>query len=220
MNMRYRIGSAFLVLGAVLVLAGTALFGFNQYEAKKAEEAVQILMPELLSAIDQAQDTEPTEPTIPPINYVTTEEPEAVPEQTAPPTITVDGNGYIGYLSIPALNLNLPILAQWSYPNLQIAPCYYAGSVWEDDLVIMAHNYRQHFGRISDLKTGDSVIFTGVDGESILYSVVVLDVLLPTAVEDMTAGEYDLTLFTCTYGGQSRITLRCDRTVLDTVSDE
>ena len=84
----------------------------------------------------------------------------------------------------------------------------------------MAHNYRQHFGRISDLKAGDSVIFTGVDGESILYSVVVLDVLLPTAVEDMTAGEYDLTLFTCTYGGQSRITLRCDRTVLDTVSDE
>ena len=27
----------------------------------------------------------------------------------------------------------------------------------------------------------------------------------------MTAGDFDLTLFTCTYGGKSRVTLRCDR---------
>jgi hypothetical protein len=25
----------------------------------------------------------------------------------------------------------------------------------------------------------------------------------------MTDGEYDLTLFTCTYGGKSRVTVRC-----------
>lgn len=26
----------------------------------------------------------------------------------------------------------------------------------------------------------------------------------------MTSGDYPLTLFTCTYGGKSRITVRCD----------
>jgi len=36
------------------------------------------------------------------------------------------------------------------------------------------------------------------------------EVLLPTAVEEMTAGEWDLTLFTCTLGGRSRVTVRCE----------
>ena len=36
-------------------------------------------------------------------------------------------------------------------------------------------------------------------------------ILGATAVEDMTAGEYDLTLYTCTYGGENRVALRCDR---------
>ena len=40
---------------------------------------------------------------------------------------------------------------------------------------------------------------------------VALEILQPTAVEEMTAGEFDLTLFTCTYGGKSRVTVRYDR---------
>ena len=38
-------------------------------------------------------------------------------------------------------------------------------------------------------------------------------VTLPeTAVEEMRAGEWDLTLFTCTYDGRARVTVRCIRT--------
>ena len=46
-------------------------------------------------------------------------------------------------------------------------------------------------------------VYTAVSGQDGVVSF--------TAVEEMTAGEYDLTLFTCTYGGQSRVTVRCDR---------
>ena len=38
-----------------------------------------------------------------------------------------------------------------------------------------------------------------------------LEILQPTAVEEMTSGDYDLTLFTCTYGGATRFTVRCLR---------
>ena len=51
-----------------------------------------------------------------------------------------------------------------------------------------------------------------MNGIRTAYEVVALDVLVPAAVEEMIAGEYDMTLFTCTYGGKSRVTVRCMRT--------
>ena len=32
---------------------------------------------------------------------------------------------------------------------------------------------------------------------------------MPTSVQEMTDGDWDLTLFTCTVGGKSRVTVRC-----------
>ena len=37
------------------------------------------------------------------------------------------------------------------------------------------------------------------------------DILEATAIEEMTSGAYDLTLFTCTYGGTSRVTVYFDK---------
>lgn len=51
-----------------------------------------------------------------------------------------------------------------------------------------------------------------MDGVRSDYQVASVEVLAPTAVEEMTSGTYDLTLFTCTYGGRSRVAVRCQRT--------
>ena len=123
----------------------------------------------------------------------------------------IDGHGYIGFLGIPSLELELPVMADWTYPQLQIAPCRYSGSTFSNDLVIMAQNYPKHFGKLRDMHTGDVVTFTDMEGETLQYQVIALEVLGAAAVEEMTAGEYDLTLFACTYGGENRVTLRCDR---------
>ena len=106
----------------------------------------------------------------------------------------------------------LPVMGSWDYKRLQIAPCRYYGSIGGEDLVPMAHNYASHFGRIDELQPGDTVCFTDMDGISIWYQVTVRDLLPPTAVEEMTSGGSDLTLFTCTYGGRSRVTVHCDET--------
>lgn len=102
-------------------------------------------------------------------------------------------------------------MSDWSYPQLRIAPCRYTGNLFADDLVIMAHNYWGHFGQLSNLQPEDTVLFTDIEGTQHTYQVVFTDLLTPGAVEEMTAGDFDLTLFTCTYGGQNRITVRCDR---------
>lgn len=199
--MRKTFGTILMILGTALTAAALSLFLFNQSEAQQAQESAAELMPLLAEQIQIRQAEAETQETLP--------DPYEIPEMTV---VDIDGYGYIGYLSIPALGLELPVMADWSDSQLAIAPCRYAGSLFTDDLVIMAHNYTGHFGSLSRLSEGDSVVFVDMDGDAVAYEVVALDVLAPTAVEEMTSGAYDLTLFTCTYGGQNRVSVYCDRT--------
>ena len=127
------------------------------------------------------------------------------------PAVRIDDREYIGVLSIPALGRELPVISSWDYPGLRVAPCRYTGSAYTDDLVIAAHNYASHFGRLRELSQGDSIRFTDTDGNVFDYVVSELEILEPYAVSQMTEGDWDLTLFTCTPGGQYRVTLRCNR---------
>jgi sortase A len=127
------------------------------------------------------------------------------------PKQEVQGIDYIATLKIPALELDLPIISDWSYPNLKLAPCRYSGTAYLDNLVIAAHNYKSHFGNLKSLIPGDMVILTDMDGNEFRYEVAAIETLQPTAIEDMTSGDYALTLFTCTLSGSARVTVRCDR---------
>lgn len=200
-----------MVLGAALVFGALLLSRSNQREDTAAREAVMDLMPQLVQQIRENTASEETVSeayTIPelqiPVELLTEEDKEMT-------EVEINGNQYIGYLSIPVLGLELPIMSSWSYPKLNIAPCRYTGSVRGEDLVLMAHNYSSHFGKLSQLDLGDMVEFTDMDGVITRYEVVGKDVLDPAAVEEMTSGDFDLTLFTCTYGGGSRVTVYCNR---------
>lgn len=215
------------VIGIICILLGLALLGGalflltqNQIEASEAQQATINLLPQLMTRIEENIQAAEEES---PQSDSSTEEttavylPEGAPLDYQDPEVfemkeeEIDGFSYIGYLSIPQLKLDLPIMADWDYYRLRIAPCRYTGSVRGEDLVIMAHNYNSHFGRLSKLSEGDTISFTDMNGIRTVYEVVGLDILSPYAVEEMTSGDYDLTLFTCTYGGRSRVTVYCDQ---------
>ena len=122
----------------------------------------------------------------------------------------VDGYDCIGILSIPVLELELPVLTDWSYAKLKIAPCHYFGSYYEKDFVIAAHNYQSHFGRLSDLQPKDLILFTDISGTVHCYEVVLLETLPADATEEMITSGFDLSLYTCTPGGANRVTVRCN----------
>lgn len=77
----------------------------------------------------------------------------AEPAERGADTLTLDGAEWLGWLSIPSLELELPVQAEWSYPALKTSPCRYAGTP-EAGLVIAAHNYEQHFARLNLLTAG------------------------------------------------------------------
>ncbi len=197
--MKRKLGLLLIVAGCVMIAGALGLFLRNGQEDRAAEVASREAIVKVVEVIREHQ-TAPEAPA--------DSAPEAVPSMTV---ADIDGYGYIGFISLPTLKLELPVMADWSYDQLKIAPCRYSGSVFTGDLVLMAHNYKKHFGPIRRLKAGDPVTFTDMDGVTWEYRVVAQEVLGAGAVEDVTAGEYDLTLFTCTYGGENRITVRCDR---------
>lgn len=204
-------GKLCTALGLLLLLAALGLTAYNLWRDAMASISVDFVLEHLTPALSSRQAALPALPSgedleeafIP--DYVLNPE-MAMPEET------IDGRNYIGVLDIPALDLSFPIISEWSYDALQIAPCRYSGSAYLDNLVIAGHNYRSHFASLPQLQPGDTVTFTDMDGNVFSCAVSSLETLSPYAISDMTSGDWDLTLFTCTVGGQSRLAIRCDRT--------
>ena len=203
--MKKTLGAVCMAIGMALLIGALSLFLWNRAESVRAEESCAAAIPLLNAAIAEKKELEATVPVQPgtPVELLP-------PEERVMTEVEIDGYLYIGYLSIPACGLELPVLSQWDYAKLQIAPCRYSGTTIEENLVVVAHNYYSHFGLLDQLRLGDEVMFTEMDGTVNAYRVAAVDVVAPVAVEEVTSGAFDLALVTCTYGGKSRLVVYCD----------
>lgn len=215
--MRQLLGRICILLGILLLVAAAGLLCYNTWESQHAMEVSH----SVLDAIQQTQEDIPAE------NSEIPMEPSEISEDSYPDpflpfesaekemkVVEIDGHDYIGTLSIPVLGLELPVMAELDYPRLKIAPCRQQGSVYTDDLVIAAHNYSSHFGKLYQLRPDDLLAFTDMEGETHLYYVEARDVLDPTAVDAVLDSPFDLVLYTCTYGGENRVAVFCNRVTL------
>ena len=211
--MKNKQGGLLIFLGLLLMAAALSLMTYNLYDSYKAQESsaeavgeLEELLPKSIGENSGQLGKTSGDPEIRVPEYVLNPEMEM-------PTQTIKGREYIGVLEIPAVKLHLPIISTWSYPDLKEAPCRYRGSAYTNSLIIAGHNYMSHFAKLKSLEIGEEVFFTDVEGTVFRYEVVERETLKPAAVDEMTSGEWDLTLFTCTYGGSYRMTVRCERTI-------
>ena len=203
--MNRKIGNMLILLGLLLLLGAGGLAAYNIWDGIRAARASQHIIDELNIGQDlvEALDREPD-------------------QDSEMPVIEVDGYNYIGILEIPSLELTLPVMDQWDYSRLKISPCVYSGSYKTDDLVICAHNYARHFSPVKWIDMGTDVYLITVDCRVYHYKVTNRETLKPDLVENMientnntkdgtVTNEWDLTLFTCNTGGQTRCAVRCAR---------
>ena len=190
--MRKWIGVICVFLGVLCILSAIGFVAYNRLEDMNAKDVAQDFLEDVQSIINEEQSEQP------------------LLNDTKMTTVEVDGYDCIGILSVPVLDLELPVLTDWSYAKLKKAPCHYYGSYYEKDFVIAAHNYKSHFGRLSKLQAGDIVVFTDVSGTAHYYEVVILETLPKNATKEMITSGFDLSLYTCTLGGGSRVTVRCN----------
>lgn len=204
-NSRKQEGLLLITIGLLLIAAALFLVSYNLYDELRAEQSARQAVTQLdaylpAEAAPEALSDSAGDRTVIP-DYVLSPNMEM-------PVETINGIDFVGVLRIPALELELPIISEWNYPNLKTAPCRYSGSAYLNNLIICGHNYTSHFGTLKNLWEGDIATFTDIDGNVFIYKMVERETLNPTDIEGMESGNWDLTLFTCTVGGQSRVTIR------------
>lgn len=95
------LGRRLMALGAVLILCALGLTAYNHWDDRRAQRQAARMLEELKAA---------------------------EPAERGADTLTLDGAEWLGWLSIPSLELELPVQAEWSYPALKTSPCRYAGT--------------------------------------------------------------------------------------------
>ena len=197
---RLSAGRVLVLLGVLLLLGAAGLYGYNQwvdYQAGVESETA------VLTLVEEIQSREVVIQEVP--------QAEEGPSEAQLKVAELDGAYYMGVLTIPSLGKILPIQSDWSMSQLKRSPCRYSGSIAEGELVIAGHNYKKHFSGLATLKQGDSIVFTDLEGNQIFYEVREIYTVAATDIDGMVNSGYDLSLFTCNYGGKARVTVRCDR---------
>ncbi|MDE7364263.1 MAG: sortase [Ruminococcus sp.] len=198
-----KISNFFIIIGTMLLFVALFLIVFNIHQDNESGESANLVMGELKENIKEMSENYTV-----PLEEETETQNEEIPVETL---IEIDGNTYIGFISIPELSLELPVMSEWNYDNLKISPCRYKGTAFDGNLIIAAHNYQTHFGRLKEIYNGLKIYFTDGDGKVREYEIQQVETIDGQDIEAMELGSddtWDLTLFTCTVGGASRVTVR------------
>ena len=222
---RNPIATTLVAIGIIALIGAVLWYVRNLLEDISAEHASREIVTELSEVIEKktgedgaegADSARPDETKDYTDDYV---DPVTDPAMIEMETEKVNDVGYIGIIEIPSSSLKLPVSYDWNYDLLSVSPCRYKGSYLTDDMVICAHDYGSHFRAIRSLGIGEPVFFTSISGERIKYIVTNIETVQPTDVDKMIgntseAGDahlWDLTLFTCNVGGQTRCAVRLER---------
>ena len=206
-------GQLLITIGLLLVAAALFLTSYNLYDNLRAEQAVRQVINKLENYFRSESAKETPADSAGEQESLASDKRTVIPDYVLCPNMdmpveTINGIDYIGVLKIPAMELELPIISEWNYPNLRTAPCRYSGSAYMNNLILCGHNYTSHFGNLKNLWEGDIATFTDMDGNVFTYKMVEQETLLPTSIDAMESGDWDLTLFTCNVSGQRRVTIR------------
>lgn len=191
--MKNRRGILLMLVGVVLILGAGGLLLYNNWQEKKSKEFVSRVIDEFERLVDPFK-----------------REMMQLPKQMQ--SVVIDGKEYIGSLDFPTLDQSFPILKNCNDELLKLAPCRYTGSYLKDNMIIAGHNYSTGFGLLKSLEIGDPVEFTDTIGNTQEYEVINIEIIEGTDIQGMeekVGDGWDLTLFSCTYGGQSRYAVRC-----------
>lgn len=174
-----------------MLLGGISLFAYNLWDNHRAQTESNNILEELANKKDKIDN-----------------EQKQSEENKKIPSIEIDNYNYIGIITIPKINLKLPVIDSFSYEKLKKAPCLYDGTIYDNNMIIAAHDYLSHFGKLKKLKNNDNIYFEDINGVVYKYSVIETTVLKETDGDKIYEGNWDLTLFTCTLSGDKRVTIR------------
>lgn len=128
-----------------------------------------------------------------------------------------DGTVYstIGIITVPKLNIEYPILSDWSYELLKNATCKLIGPDLNEvgNFCIIGHNYRNNlfFSKLETLQKWDIIQIKDTSGRMLEYIVYDKYVVEPddlSCTDQNTDGKKEITLITCYNNGTQRTIIK------------
>lgn len=185
--------------GSLLILISFVIFISLSYQEEKIMAETEKVVPLIEDKILTNENTE---------TIITVDSNKNLISTTN--TININKKDYIGIIRIPSLNINLPVLSNWDETNTKLSPARYIGDSNTNPFIIAGHNNKNIFGRLYNIKLGDKVYFTDTYGITYEYEVKEKIYIDGKDVASMINTNYSLTLFTCSYDNQARLTIRCE----------
>ena len=201
------------------VLSSYAIYG--DYDRNKSEQVSQQILADMNFTTTVTTQIVKKEPIVVILNKEKKEASstkQVVVEQKvqAPQTqnTTINGMDYstIGQISIPSINVNYPILTDWSDALLKVAPCKFWGPNPNEvgNLCIIGHNYlnSKFFSKVPTLQNGDQILITDLSGRTVAYQVFNKFTVEPTDTSctgQNTNGKKEITVITCSENMKERV---------------
>ena len=180
----------FAVLGAICLACTVFLFHLTAQADEAAGERAETLLTHTTTSYPQLLQ-------------------EDMSEGNTVATLLAPQREMLGVISVPSVDLELPVQKAWGDDALEMSPCFFSATMDGEGLVIGAHNYKAHFGRLAECVIGDTVNIRYEDGTVICYEIKDTETLAKNELSKLLDTDSDLTLFTCTPGGHNRLVLRC-----------
>lgn len=228
----------YFFIAVFLVFILSSYYIYAEYDKNKSEEQSQEILSGLSFESAVADDTTIKFEDDATIVILNQEDPESVvisstlDEDAEVPVENSDGevqtanvkkyktqNGEIYWaiatINIPSIDCTYPILNTWSTDLLKIAPCYYHGAQPNQpgNFCVAGHNYRndKFFSHVPELREGDIIEITDLTDQTVQYSVYANYVVSEddnSCTSQMTDGNTELTLITCTNNGKKRVIVK------------
>ena len=193
------ISIALLAAGLCACAVGAWML-LGDYFKHKAQDSMTA---DMLAAMEQGQDVMEVDPNA---NAVEGEEMEGWGSSTPAPTGKVKIE-MIGRISIPVINLDMPVAKGATTVNLRYAIGWMEGTAGigeQGRCVLFGHRmytYGRHFNRLDEVVAGSQIVLKDKAGNSYTYQVYDVKTVLPEEVPSMmyaSTSDTELMLVTCT----------------------
>ena len=120
--MNKKISAVVTLVGLILIMCAMAVLFHNKKEDNLAQKSSNTVLSSLKEKIEESN----------------------LKISDVEKDLNKDLNQYDGYIKIPKLNLELPVMKKPTQANLKKSPCIYSGTAKDSNLIIAAHNYSAH----------------------------------------------------------------------------
>ena len=208
------------ILCLILIVILTCYYVLAEYDKNQKEQLSRVILDQMTDTttveekvVVVALDEPQTEEEVPIIEMPST----TTTSNTIDSQITANGQTYTteAILDYPKLGISYPVLSEESEELLKVSLCKYWGPNPNKvgNYCIVGHNYKsgKMFGKLSGAEIGDEVNLKDLSGNTVTYVVYNRYVVDPTDVSctsQLTNGQREITLITCTNYGQDRLVIK------------